>query len=320
MVDRIKGKRVLVTGGAGFIGSHITHALLDLGAQVTVLDNLESGRMENLAAVKDKIRFVKGDIVNEADLDAAMVDVDCICHQAALRSVPKSVNDPMRYNEVNVSGTMKLFIKARDKGIKRVVMASSSSVFGDIDTFPEREDFLMKPISPYAATKAIGELNSAVFCAMYDMEIVNLRYFNVFGPRQSLEDEYAVVVPKFIHCHLKGQSAPIYDDGEQCRDFVYVGNVVDMNIRCLVAPADKVKGQAFNVGNGNPHTVNELFFTLKDIIGSTVMPTYLPKRKGDVRKTHADIAKALSAVGWTPKVTFREGLEKTVAYFKTVWA
>lgn len=319
MLETIKGKKVLVTGGAGFIGSHIAHKLVELGAEVVVLDNLESGREENLEAIRDKITFIKGDICNELDLEKALDGVDCINHQAALRSVPKSVNDPMRYNNINVTGTMNLLIKARDKGIKRIVMASSSSVFGNIDTFPQKEEWPMKPISPYAATKAINEHYSRVFCEMYDMEIVNLRYFNVYGPRQSLEDEYAVVVPKFIECNLKNKNAPIYDDGEQSRDFVYVANVADMNIRCLVADADKVSGESFNVGNGNPNTVNNLFKVIKEITGSNSQAEYLPHRKGDVRKTHADISKAKEKVGWEPEVKFEEGIKNTIEYFRGVW-
>lgn len=318
MIERVKGKKVLVTGGAGFIGSHISHKLLGLGAEVVVIDNLESGREENLEAIKDKITFIKGDICNEADLDKALEGVDCICHQAALRSVPKSLNDPMRYNSVNVTGTLNLFIKARDAGIKRIVMASSSSVFGNVDTFPQQETSPMKPISPYAATKAITEHYSRVFCEMFDMEIVNLRYFNVFGPRQSLEDEYAVVVPKFIECNLKDKNAPVYDDGEQSRDFIYVENVAEMNIRCLVADADNVSGESFNVGNGNPNTVNTLFKSLKKIIGSKSEIEYLPHRKGDVRKTHADISKAKERVDWEPRIAFEQGLEQTVEYFRGV--
>jgi len=311
----LTGKSILVTGGAGFIGSHITEKLVAVGARVTVLDDMSAGRFENLAAVRDRIRFVKGDIRDEAALDDALTGVEAICHQAALRSVPKSVNDPMLYHDVNVTGTMRLFVKARDKGIKRIVMASSSSVYGDIDAFPEREDFLMRPLSPYAASKAVTEHYSSVFCAMYGMEIVNLRYFNVYGPRQSLEDDYAVVVPKFISAHLKGADAPIFDDGEQSRDFVYVENVADINVRCLCADASLVAGESFNVGDGIAHTVNSLFFTLKEITGSSANPVYLPKRMGDVRKTHADISKAKRVLGWAPTIDFKEGLKRTTGYF-----
>ena len=313
----LNGRSILVTGGAGFIGSHIVDRLVADGARVSVLDNLESGRLENLAAVRDRIRFVKGDIRDDAALDEALSGIELICHQAALRSVPKSVLDPQLYHDVNVSATLRLFIKARDAGIKRIVMASSSSVYGDIDTFPAREDFLPRPISPYAASKAVTEQYASVFCAMYGMEIVNLRYFNVYGPRQSLEDDYAVVVPKFIHAHLKGIGAPIFDDGEQSRDFVYAENVADINVRCLAAPAELVAGEVFNVGDGIAHTVNSLFFTLKEITGSHGVPTYLPKRKGDVRKTHADISKAKRVLGWEPTIDFKEGLVRTVGYFSS---
>jgi nucleoside-diphosphate-sugar epimerase len=314
-MDGFKGKKVLVTGGAGFIGSHIVEGLVASGARVVVLDDLSSGKLGNLDAVCDDVSLVEGDLRDERKLDKALDGVDLVCHQAALRSVPKSVNDPAKYNDVNVTGTLKLFIKARDKGIKRIVCASSSSVYGEREDMPERETDMPLPISPYAATKLIVEHYSHVFCKMYDMEIVNLRYFNVFGPRQSLEDEYAVVVPKFAVSLLKGVQPPIYGDGEQERDFTYVGNVADMNLRCMVA--DGVAGEVFNVGNGKPHSVNELFNILRDITGADVAAEYKPLRKGDVRRTHADIAKAKKLAGWEPEVDFRAGLEKTVEYFRS---
>jgi UDP-glucose 4-epimerase len=315
MVKVLKGRKILVTGGAGFIGSHIVEALLDAGAQVIILDNLESGRMENINHVLDRITFIQKDLRDQAALDQALDGVDAICHQAALRSVPKSVEAPFDYHDVNVTGSLNLFLKAREKGIRRIVCASSSSVYGERDTFPEYESDLPAPISPYAASKLLVEHYAYVFCQMYDMEIVNLRYFNVFGPRQSLEDEYAVVVPKFAVSLLKGQQPPIFGDGEQERDFTYVGNVADMNLRCLAA-GPEIAGKVLNVGNGAPNTVNELFYALREITGAKVEPQYLPERKGDVRKTHADISRAKEIVGWTPRVNFREGLERAVEYFR----
>ena len=310
----MKSKKILVTGGAGFIGSHIVDGLVDLGADVVVLDDLSSGKLENLSRSQEKIKFIKGDIRNEKDLEAALEGVEAISHQAAWRSVPKSVHQPWEYNEVNVNGTLKLFIKAKDRGIKKIVCASSSSVYGEREDFPEVENEVPKPISPYAATKLIVEHYSYVFSKLYGMEITNLRYFNVYGPRQSLDDEYAVVIPKFITCLQKGESPPIYGDGEQERDFTYVDNVADINIRCL--EKDDINGEAFNVALGEPNSVNRLFNYLKEIIGSDIEPNYCPLRLGDVRKTHADIEKAKRLLGWEPKIGFYQGLEKAVEWFK----
>lgn len=307
------GRRVLVTGGAGFIGSHIVDRLIQLGAEVTVLDNLMNDTLDNIRHNLDKIKFIQKDIRDDAALDEALKGVEFILHQAALRSVPKSVERPYEYNEVNVNGTLKLFLKAKEKGIRRIVYASSSSVYGERDTFPERETDLPCPISPYAATKLISEHYAYLFSKLYGLEIVSLRYFNVYGPRQSLEDEYAVVVPKFITCLLKGQSPPIYGDGNQERDFTYIANVVDVNIAAL--NTEGIAGEVFNIALGKPHSVNELFKILKGLIKSNLKPTYCPPRKGDVRKTHAEIKKAREMLAWQPRVDFEEGLKKTVEWF-----
>ncbi len=310
----LEGKKILVTGGCGFIGSHIVDRLVEKQARVVVLDDLSSGKLENIEQSKEKVEFIEGDIRDEKALDKALEGVDCVCHQAAWRSVPKSVSRPWEYNEVNVGGTLKVFIKAREKGIKKIVCASSSSAYGEREDFPEKESDVAKPISPYAATKFIVEQYSYVFSKMYGMEIVNLRYFNVYGPRQSLDDEYAVVVPKFINCLLKKESPPIYGDGEQERDFTYIDNVVDINLDCL--RQDGVGPQVFNVALGRPNSVNKLFCDLKEIIGSQLEPNYCAVRLGDVKKTHADISKAKELLGWQPKVDFYEGLKRTVEWFK----
>jgi len=314
MQGYLKEKRVLVTGGAGFIGSHIVDRLVDLGADVVVLDDLSSGKLENLSQSQDKIKFIKGDIRDEKDLEAALDGVDAVSHQAAWRSVPESVDKPWEYNEVNVGGTLKLFLKAKEKGIRRIVCASSSSVYGERDSFPEKENEIAKPISPYAVTKLIVEQYSYGFSKLYNMEIVNLRYFNVYGPRQSLDDEYAVVIPKFINCLFEGESPPIYGDGDQERDFTYIDNVVDINLQCLVK--ENIAGEIFNVGLGFPNSVNKLLENLKKIIQSSVEAKYCPERLGDVRKTHADIEKAKKLLGFSPKVDFVQGLKKTVDWFK----
>ncbi|MBN2120408.1 MAG: SDR family oxidoreductase [Candidatus Omnitrophica bacterium] len=313
MQSSLKGKKVLVTGGAGFIGSHIVDRLLKEEAQVVVLDNLANGTLDNLRHCLQRITFIEKDLRDQAALEEALSGVDLICHQAALRSVPKSVAAPLEYHDVNVTGTMKLFLKAKEKGIKKIVYASSSSVYGERDDFPEKETDYPKPISPYATTKLIGEDYACTFSKLWGMEIVSLRYFNVYGPRQSLEDEYAVVVPKFTTCLLKGQPVPIYGDGEQERDFTFIDNVVEANILALIK--EGIGAEVFNIANGLPNSVNNLFFILREITGMDINPVYEPPRPGDVRKTHADISKAERLLGWIPKVGFKEGLEKTVAWF-----
>lgn len=310
----LKGKRVLVTGGCGFIGSHITDRLVNLGAEVVVLDNLLTGKIENISGCIDKVDFVKADIRDSAVLDKILPKVDFICHQAALRSVPKSVNLPWLYHEVNVSAALQMFIKAKDLGIKRIVFASSSSVYGEREDFPEKEDDLPRPVSPYACTKLQVETYAYMFWRLYGLEIVSLRYFNVFGPRQSLENEYAVVVPKFIVSLLKQQSPPIYGDGRQERDFTYIDNVVEANIRALTR--ENIGGEVFNVALGRPYSVNSLLAALKNITGSNIEPVYLPPRLGDVRKTYADTGKLKNVLGVKGQIGFEEGLAKTVEWFK----
>ncbi len=312
----LKGKKILVTGGAGFIGSHIVDRLVCLGSKVVVLDDLSSGKLENLEKSRAMINFLKGDIRDEEALETALDGVDAISHQAAWRSVPESVSRTWDYNEVNVSGTLGIFLKAKDKGIRKIVCASSSSVYGEIDTFPAKESEAVKPISPYAVTKLIGEQYSYVFSKLYNMEIINLRYFNVYGPRQSLDDEYAVVIPKFISCLLNKENPPIYGDGNQERDFTFIDNVVDMNIQCF--EKDNIGSEVFNVGLGMPNSVNNLCKNLKEIMKSDIKPVYCPSRLGDVRKTHADMEKAKKLLDFSSKVDFLQGLKKTVDWFKEV--
>lgn len=316
MSNMLKGKRVLVTGGAGFIGSHIVDGLIKIGAEVVVLDNLVSGKLENISHNFDKIRFIKKDLTDDQALDEALEGVEFISHQAALRSVPKSVEFPFDYHQVNVTGTLKLFLKSRDKGVKRIAFASSSSVYGERSDFPERETDSAKPISPYAATKLMGEHYAYIFKKLYNLEVVSLRYFNVFGPRQSLENQYAVVVPKFINCLLNNEKPPIYGDGNQERDFTYVDNVVEANILALTK--EGVGGEVFNVASGIPQSVNNLLKELKEITGKSIDPVYLDLRPGDVEKTHADIDKLRKLLGCSPKVKFRQGLEKTAAWFSNI--
>lgn len=312
----LDNKRILVTGGAGFIGSHIVDQIVELGARVTVIDDLSSGTMENIKHHQDRIEFIKGDILDENLMRKVLDKIDMICHQAALRSVPKSVERPFDYHNVNVTGTLKMFLIAREKGIKRIVCASSSSVYGDRTDFPEKETDPVKPFSPYAATKLMNEHYAYIFTEHYNMEIVCLRYFNVFGPRQSLENKYAVVIPKFITSLLNDQQPPVYGDGEQERDFTYISDVVSANILALTK--DGVKGEVFNIAEGNPKSVNYLFNAIKDILSKDIAPIYEEIRAGDVRKTHASIEKAEKLLGWKPRVSFKEGLIRTIDWFKNL--
>ena len=312
--DYLKGKKVLVTGGAGFIGSHIVEKLVSIGAQVVVLDDLSFGTLDNIKSCADKIDFIKGDIRSDDALDKALRGVEFISHQAALRSVPKSVGAPFEYHDVNVNGTLKLFIKAKELGVKRIVFASSSSVYGERDNFPEKEIDYPRPISPYAASKLICEHYAYVFTKSYGLDIVALRYFNVFGPKQSLENKYAVVVPKFITSLLKDENPPIYGNGEQMRDFTYIDDIVEANLLALTK--EEIGGEVFNIAGGKPYSVNELLRFLKKIMNKDISPVYLEPRPGDVFKTYADAGKAEKMLGWKQKVSFYEGLERTAEWFE----
>lgn len=304
----------LVTGGAGFIGSHIVYELIKSGNKVRVLDNFSSGKEENLKAVFDKIELVKGDIRDVELLKKVTSGVDYCLHQAALRSVPKSVQFPQEYNDVNISGTLNVLLAAKENKVKRVVFASSSSVYGDVNKFPQSEKDLTLLISPYALTKLAGEYWCRVFSKQYGLETVSLRYFNVFGPRQSLDDEYAVVIPKFIVSVLRGEPPPIYGDGKQSRDFTFVENVVQANI--LAAKKEGVAGMVFNIACGCGHTVIGLAEAINSILGKNIKPVFLPVRPGDVKKTLADINCAKKYLGFEPGIDFEAGIKRTVEWFK----
>ena len=304
----------LVTGGAGFIGSNIVERLVKNGERVKVIDNLIAGKRENLAGIMEKIEFIEGDIRDDNDMKKAIKGVDFVLHQAALRSVPKSVDDPLPYTDVNVTGTLKLLLAAKEEGVKRLVLASSSSVYGEREEMPEREEDMPQPISPYAATKLTGEYYCQVFSSVYGLETVSLRYFNVFGPRQDPGSEYAVVIPKFILSMLKDEPSPIHGDGKQSRDFTYVDDVVEANI--LAAQTKGVSGEVFNIACNEGHTVLEIADGLNRILSKSIKPVFTPPRKGDVLHTLADISKAKKLLGYAPRVAFEEGLEKTVSWFK----
>ena len=307
--------KFLVTGGAGFIGSHIVDALVGNGDKVTVLDDFSSGRMENLERVINRIELIKGDIRDKNIVKKAVEGADYILHQAALRSVPKSLANPEYYNDVNINGTLNILAAARDAKVKRVVAASSSSIYGDIDKLPEREDFLPQLISPYGLTKLAAEYYSRIFSKIYGLETVNLRYFNVFGQRQSLENEYAVVIPKFITCIPADAQPPIHGDGKQTRDFTYVANVVQANIRSAVSPG--IKCEIFNIACGKAYSILDIVKYVNKILGKNILPEFGPIRAGDAKHTLADISRAKKLIGFEPEIGFEEGLKKTIEYFKT---
>src|SRR3990167_4461930 len=311
--------KYFVTGGAGFIGSHIVERLLKEGRFVRVLDNFSSGKEENLVFTKGlgkyKFELIRADIRDKAACDSACAGVDYVFHQAALRSVPKSMEDPESYNDVNINGTLFLLQAASKHKVKRLVMASSSSVYGDTDKFPEEESAYPLLISPYALSKLAGEYYCRIFSSAFGLETACLRYFNVFGPRQALDDEYAVVIPKFIHCILNDQPPPIFGTGKQSRDFTYIDNVVQANILAATTPG--IKHEVFNVANGKDNTVLELVDALNKIIGKNIEPKFLPVRAGDVFRTLADVSKIKAKLSYEPKVSFDKGLRKTVEYYET---
>lgn len=306
--------RFLVTGGAGFIGSHITEALIKKGHFVRVLDNFSSGKEGNLSRVMQDIELMRADIRSQGSCLQATRGIDFVLHQAALRSVPKSMIHPAEYNEVNIAGILNMLDASRQNQVKRFIFASSSSVYGEADTFPEKESFLPRPISPYALTKLAGEYYCKIFSRHYGLDTVSLRYFNVFGPRQSLDDEYAVVIPKFINCMLKNEAVPVYGNGKQSRDFTYIDNVVEANI--LAAEKCGLKEGVFNVASGKDYSILELLKQLNKIMRKDIQPSFLPARPGDVFKTLADISNSNNLLGFVPKTDFIAGLHLAVKYFK----
>jgi nucleoside-diphosphate-sugar epimerase len=306
--------KYLVTGGAGFIGSHIVETLVERGDAVRVLDNLLTGKKENLAPILPKIEFIEGDI---RDLDTCRRAVDGmnhVFHQAALPSVPRSVEDPLLTNDINITGTLNLLLAARDAGVKSFVLASSSSVYGDDPALLKVEGHEGKPLSPYAISKSVDEKYAQVFHDLFGFEAVSLRYFNVFGPRQDPFSQYAAVIPLFITKVLEGEPPVIYGDGEQSRDFTFVENVVEGNI--LAAHSEKAGGEAINIACGERLTVNALLKAVNDILGTKVKPIYADPRPGDIKHSTADIRKARRFMDFTPGVSFMDGLRETVAWYK----
>jgi len=302
----------LVTGGAGFIGSHIIEALAHRGETVRVLDNFATGQRENIVPFLDFIDLIEGDIRCMDTVRAAVEGVEYVLHQAALPSVPRSIADPLTCHEVNATGTLNVLTAARDANVKRVVYASSSSIYGNSPTLPKREEMPARPLSPYAVSKLAGENYCRVFAQVYGVPTISLRYFNVFGPRQDPMSQYAAVIPKFITMMLRSERPTIFGDGLQSRDFTYVDNVVQANLLAAVAPAE-VCG-TFNVACGERHTLLDLVAVLNKVLGLDLEPTCGPPRPGDVRHSQASCAAITKSLGFRPEVAFVERLRRTVAW------
>lgn len=304
----------LVTGGAGFIGSHIAERLVRDGHWVRVLDDFSSGKEANLESFVDELELVRGDIRDAELVNRAMKDVEIVFHEAALGSVPRSVADPLTTHEVNITGTLNVLLAARAASVKRVVYASSSSVYGETAELPKHEGMIPQPLSPYALSKLAGEHYAKVFKHVYGFEVVSLRYFNIFGPRQDLESQYAAVIPRFITALLNGTSPIVYGNGLQSRDFTYVENVVNANL--LAAETEGVAGQVFNVACGGRYTLLELLAKLKEMTNSDIEPIHEAARAGDVRDSQASIEAAEKSLGYHVSVGFDEGLSRTVEWYK----
>src|SRR3989338_8699323 len=314
--------RYLITGGAGFIGSNIAEHLIKNGHFVRVLDNFSSGKDENLAFAnglgKDRFELLRGDIRDKGICDEACKGMDYVLHQAALRSVPKSMKDPESYNDVNINGVLFMLQAASKHKVKRFVLASSSSVYGDTNQFPEEETQYPLLISPYALSKLAGEYYCRIFSEFFGVETACLRYFNVYGPKQALDDEYAVVVPKFIHCIMNDQPPPIFGSGKQSRAFTFISNVVSANVLAATTPG--IKHEIFNVANGRDNTVLNLVDTLNKIMGKNIEPKFLAARAGVVCKTKAGISGIPARLNYKPLVGFEDGLKKTVGHFTALSA
>lgn len=308
----------LVTGGAGFIGSHIAETLLKQGATVRVLDNFVTGRQSNIEALQGhagKLEIIQGDICDQEIVAKAVQGVEVVFHQAAVASVPRSIAEPAASLEANVNGMQNVLIAARDAQVRRVVFASSSAIYGDGPELPKHEGLAPAPLSPYAVHKLTGELLCKVFTQMYGLETVCLRYFNVFGPRQDPNSEYAAVIPRFLTMVSENKRPVVFGDGEQTRDFVYIENVVRANL--LAATAPQAVGEAINIGSGTRTSLNDVLRQAGKLLGRTVEPEYRPARPGDVRESVANINKAQQLLDYTPLVDLQQGLERTLASLRT---
>src|SRR4030095_2552442 len=307
--------RALVTGGAGFIGSNLADELIQQGAKVRIIDNFVTGYRENLEEIAGDFDFVEGDLNDDAALARAISDVEVVFHQAALPSVPRSVDNPRETHQACVNATFNLLVKAKDSGVRRVIYAASSSAYGDQPTLPKVETMNPEPLSPYAAAKLMGEYYCRVFSQVYGLETLSLRYFNVFGPRQNTSSAYSGVISRFIDALMKNGTPVIYGDGEQSRDFTFIANVVDANIKA--AQTSSGIGQVMNVANGDRASLNELLETLKGITGrESAQAEYLPERKGDVKHSQADNSRAVEWLGYKKLVDLEDGLRWTIDWWK----
>ncbi len=306
--------KYLVTGGCGFIGSNIAEYLVQQGEEVRILDNLSTGKRENIASFLDKVEFIEGDLLDRTAVARAVQGVDYVLHQAALPSVPRSIEDPETSNRVNVEGTVILLRACVEAGVKRVVYAASSSAYGDQPSLVKSEDLLPRPKSPYAVSKLAGEYYMHAFTTCYGLETVSLRYFNVFGPRQDPTSQYSAVIPKFITAMLRGERPTIYGDGTQTRDFTFVLNNVLANIAAAKAP--QVAGRVFNIACGTSFSLLDLVREINGILGTSIDPIFSPPRAGDVRHSLADITAAKQNLGYEVVVDFREGLRRTIEWYK----
>lgn len=305
----------LVTGGAGFIGSNLVRALLDRGDTVRVLDNFATGREVNLAGLEKRITLFREDVQNAAAVREAVKGVDYVLHQAALPSVPRSVEHPLETDRVNVFGTLVVLDEARKAGVKRVVFAASSSAYGETPTLPKVETMSPDPLSPYAVSKLAGEYYLKVFHTCYGLETVSLRYFNVFGPHQDPQSQYAAVIPRFVTAALEGRPAIIFGDGEQSRDFCHIENAIEANLKACTAP--DAPGKVFNVACGVRTTLLEVVDLIGNITGTKIPPIHEPPRAGDIKHSLADIGQARSILGYTASVSFEQGLRKTIDWYRS---
>ena len=312
--------RILVTGGAGFIGSNLVEHLLNKPGVtlVRVLDNLATGSLKNIEEFESnsKFEFIQGDIRNYETCLQACTNIDLISHQAALGSVPRSINDPLTSNEVNITGTLNIFTAAKEKNIKRVVYAASSSTYGDHPGLPKVEDKIGNPISPYAVTKYVNELYARVYANLYGLQLIGLRYFNVFGPKQNPQGPYAAVIPLFVNAILKNEPPLINGDGEHSRDFTFVANAVHANDCALFSTSPEAVNQVYNIALGDQTSLNQLFEIIKEVAGSDLAPKYGPERKGDVKHSLADISKARTLLNYDPSVNVRDGIKMTFEWYR----